>query len=86
MKYANIVYNYCIVTTLWNVNISKLLEHNLFKNVSKGPAFLWQSHIQTIEYDLKDTIRINKNEFIMILYSFTPSDMNFQRIFMPKEI
>ena len=25
------------------------LEHNLFKNVSKGPAFLWQTQIQMIE-------------------------------------
>ena len=39
-----------------------------------------------IEYGLKDEIRIKKNEVIMILYSFTPSDMSFQTILMPKVI
>ena len=31
---------------------------------------------------LNDTIRIKKNEVDLILYSFTPSDMNFQTIWM----
>ena len=35
---------------------SLFLEQNLFKSISKGPAFLWQTHIQTIEYGLNDTI------------------------------
>ena len=34
------------------------LEHDLFKNVSKGPAFWGQTQIQTIEYGFNDTIRI----------------------------
>ena len=33
---------------------------------------------------LNDTIRIKKNEVDLILYSFTPSDMNFQTIWMSK--
>ena len=33
-----------------------------------------------------DTIRIKKNEFILILYSIKSSDMNFQTILMPKVI
>ena len=28
---------------------SNYLKHNLFKNVSKGPAFLWQTKIQTTD-------------------------------------
>ena len=36
--------------------LQNLLKHNLFKNVSKGPAFLWQAQIQTIEYGLNDAI------------------------------
>ena len=52
---------------------SLLLKHNLFKKVSKGPAILWQTQIQTIEFGLNDTIRILKNEVILILYSFTGS-------------
>ena len=27
-----------------------MLEQNLFKNVSKGSAFLWQTQTQTIEW------------------------------------
>ena len=34
------------------------LEHNLFKNAPKGPAFWGQTQIQTIEYGFNDTIRI----------------------------
>ena len=30
--------------------------------------------------------RIKNKQFILILYSFTPSDMNFQAILMPKVI
>ena len=32
----------------------------LFENVSNGPAFLWKTQIQTIEYGLNDMIRIKK--------------------------
>ena len=45
----------------------------MLKNVSKGPAFLWQMQIQTIEYDLNVTIRIKKKEVILILHSVTLS-------------
>ena len=64
------------------------LEHNSFKNVlSKGPAFLWISQIQTIEYGLNHTIWIKKQSYsILMLYSFIPSDMDFQTILMPKVI
>ena len=64
----------------------KGLEQNSFKNVSKVPAFLWQTQIQPIEYGLNDTIRIQNNEVILILYSFTPSGMNFLMILMPKVV
>ena len=37
-------------------------------------------------YGLNDTKRIKKKEVILILYSFTPSDMNFQTNLMPKVI
>ena len=62
----------------------RYLKRNSFKNVSKGPAFLWQTLIQTIEYGLNDAIGVKKNEVIMIIYSFTSFDMNFQIILMPK--
>ena len=60
---------------------ARALEHNLCKNVFMGPAFLWQTQIQTIEYGLNDTIRITKNEVILMLYTFTPSDFNAQNDF-----
>ena len=60
-------------STFWHLE----LEHNLFKNVSKGPAFLWQTQIQTTKYGLSDTLRIKENKVILILYSFTPYEMNF---------
>ena len=34
------------------------LEHNFFKNVSKGPAFSRQTEVQTLEYGLDDAMRI----------------------------
>ena len=68
------------------MNSYKILKHNIFKNVSKGPAFLWQTQIQAIEYGLNDAIRIKKNEALMILYSFTSVDMDFQTILMSKGI
>ena len=43
---------------------SSYLEHNLFKNVSNGPAFWWQTQIQTLENDLNDTIRIKEWSYI----------------------
>ena len=38
------------------------------------------------KYGLYDVIRIKKKEFVLILQSFTPSDMNFKTILMPKVI
>ena len=35
-------------------------------------------------YGLNDTKRIKKKQITLILYSFTPSDLNFQTILMPK--
>ena len=60
---------------------ARALEHNLCKNVFMGPAFLWQTQIQTIEYGLKDTILITKKDFALIFFSFTPTDMNFDKNF-----
>ena len=37
-----------------------------------------------IKYGLNDTIRVKKKEDILIIDPFTPSNMNFQTILMPK--
>ena len=39
-----------------------------------------------IESGLNNTMRIKRNEVMMRLYSFIPSDMNFKTILMPKVI
>ena len=39
-----------------------------------------------IKYGLNDTKRIKKKQVTLILYSFTPSDMNFQTYLLPKMI
>ena len=62
------------------------LEHIFFKNVSKGPAFSRPTQIQTLEYGLDDAMRIRKKDLVLIEYSFTSSDMNFQTIWMAKGI
>ena len=54
------------------------LKHNLFKNVSNWVTFFWQTQIQTIKYGLNDTKRIKEKQVTLTLYSFTPSDTNFQ--------
>ena len=54
--------------------------------IYNGPAFLWQTQIQTMEYGLNDAIRIKKNTVLLISYSFTPCNMNFQTILIPKMI
>ena len=56
------------------------LDHNFFKNVSKGPAFSRPTQIQTLEYGLDDAMRIKKKDLVLIEYSCAPSDMNFQTI------
>ena len=38
------------------------LEHNLGKNVSKGPAFLWQTQIQTIKFGFNNAYNMDINE------------------------
>ena len=63
-----------------------LLEQNLFKNVSNWGTFLRETQIQMIKYGLNDTKRIKRKHFILILYSFTASHINFQTILMPKAI
>ena len=40
------------------------------------------TQIQTIKYGLNDTKGIKKKQITLIIYSFTPSDMNFQTIMM----
>ena len=47
---------------------SRLLEHNLFKNVSKWVIFLWKKQIQTIKYGLNFTKKIKKKQVTLILY------------------
>ena len=54
--------------------------------MSKGRAFSSQTQIQTLEYGLDVAMRIKEKDYILIEYSFTPSDMNFQTIWMPKGI
>ena len=51
-------------------NTMELLEHNMFRNISKRPAFMWQTQIQMIEYGLDDTIiiQLQKKEVTLILY------------------
>ena len=61
-----------------------MLEHNFFKNVSKAPAFSRPTQIQTLKYGLDDAMRIKKKDLVLLEYSFTPSDNNFQTIWMHK--
>ena len=42
--------------------------------------------IKTVKYGLDDRIWMKKKQITLIIYSFTPSDMNFQTILMPKGI
>ena len=42
------------------MHVYSLLEHNLFKNVSKWVISLWQTQIQTIKYGLNDKKKIKK--------------------------
>ena len=42
--------------------------------------------VQVSNFLWKTQIQIKKKEVTLILYSFTPSDMNFQAILMPKVI
>ena len=55
-----------------------LLEQIFLKNLSNWVTFLWQTLIQTIKYGLNYTKRIKQKQVTSILYSFTPSDVNFQ--------
>ena len=50
--------------------ISIKLEHDFFKNISKGPALLWQKQIQTIWYGLNDKKRMKNNEVILAQYFY----------------
>ena len=56
----------------------EILEHNFFKDMSKGPAFLRQTQIQTLEYGLDDAMPIKTKDLVLIL--------NFQPTWMPKGI
>ena len=51
-----------------------------------GPAFSRPTQIQTLEYGLDDAMRIKKKDLVLLEYSFTPSDMSFQTIWIPKGI
>ena len=50
----------------------EILEHNFFKDMSKGPAFLRQTQIQTLEYGLDDAMPIKTNDLVLIL-NFQPT-------------
>ena len=67
-------------------NNRTILELIFFKNVTKASASSRRTQIQTLEYGLDDAMRIKKKDFVLIENSFTPSDMNFQTIWMPKVI
>ena len=66
------------------VQFDTLPEHNLFKNVSKGPIFCDKRKFKRLnnQYGLNHMIRIKKKEILLTLLSFIPSNMNFQIIFM----
>ena len=51
-----------------------------------GVDFLWQTQVQTTKYGLYDVIGIKKKKIILILKSFTLSDMNFDTIYMSEAI
>ena len=63
-----------------------VLKHAQDKNVSNWVTFLWQAQIQTIKYGLNDMKPIKKKQATLTPYSFTPFDMKFQTILMPKKI
>ena len=70
-------YNLNLLKVLW------LLEHNLFMNLSKGSAFLWQTQMQSIEYGPCD----RRKKLHLILSSFTVHhhvDMNSMSFCCPK--
>ena len=50
-----------------------VLERNLFKNVSKGPAFLWQTQIQTIELPSMIRYKWKRKRFLVytLWYEFS---------------
>ena len=52
------------------------------KNGSSGPAFFWQAQLQKIEWYNTD----KKKEFIMMIYSLTPSDVSFHTIWTSEVI
>ena len=66
----------------------KALKHSLSKECIQGISFLWQTQIQTTKYGLYDMVRIKKYlyRYCTHLHRFTPSDLNFQTILMPKVI
>ena len=78
-----------ILIQLFSVNFLKHLksnripyldieEHNSFKNVSNGPAFCDKRKFK--RFGMASMIQYNvdkKRKKLLILYSFTPSDMNF---------
>ena len=56
-----------------------VLERNLFKNVSKGTAFCDKRKFKRLNYlQWYDTNEKERS------FSYTPFDMNFQTILMPK--
>ena len=57
-----------------------LLEHNLFKNMSKGPAFSRPNQIQTLKYGLDDAMQIKKKDLALIKYRITSNNsrVNYQ--------
>ena len=58
------------------------VKAHLRKEYKEGTSFFlfFVTSANSKDYDLYDMIRIKKKEFILILSSFKPSDMNFQTI------
>ena len=67
-----------------NHRFLQTLKHNLFKDVSKGLAILWQTLIQTIEYGLKNTIRIKRMKFYWYFIHLHPLIWIFKQSWCPK--
>ena len=80
-----------ITTQKWSDNHATLHSRArarfIFKRMyPRDQLFCDKTRVQTINNGLNDTIGIKKNEVVLALYSFTPFDMNFQTILMPKVI
>ena len=63
----------------------KLLQPTKDKNVSKWPACLWKTQIQTPKYELYDMIRIKKVNYITYFTHSHPLTWIFKQLWCPKQ-